>query len=81
MKRQYPPAQPPYDQRARDRDAALEKVVLLETCNENLAHALAEAIREKEIMFENLTATQTRCTELLDTSRALRRVLASVERG
>lgn len=37
---------------------------------------LAEAIkRDHDLMFENLTATQTRCTELLEENRKLRSLL------
>lgn len=49
--------------------------------NEHWRKAAFEALQSHKLMFDSLTATQARCTELLEENRALRAELATIKQG
>ncbi len=64
------------DKRLQERDAAQQALVIAKADLANALETMGSVIRETRYMFDNLTATQKRCTELLDETRALKRELA-----
>ncbi len=60
--------------RLAERDDAVERLFAVGTVLDGWRNVAVNAVRERDLMFDNLTETQRRCTELLDEVRALKRL-------
>ncbi len=64
------------EKRLKERDEAKVALIVVQAEVELMHRALGRCLKSEKDLYDNLTATQRRCTELLDETRALKRELA-----
>jgi hypothetical protein len=64
------------EKRMQERDDALQALTVARAERDSARSVLQLALAAEKLMFDNLTATQKRCSELIDETRALKRELA-----